>query len=980
MLKGLERPEHLYALELDDLPKTIAAEVPPAQVEGSPLTPLLEREADLAALRALVDAARDGNGRVAAIEGSAGIGKTRLLAEARALGAGLGMQVLSARGGELEREFAFGLVRQLFEPLIATASAEERAELFAGAAGLAAPLFVEPGHAGPVGGDVSFSILHGLYWLAANAAVRRPTLLLVDDAHWGDAPSLRWLVFIVRRLEGLPLMLITGTRPPEQSEHPALVTELLTDPAAVTLRPYSLGLDSVAVLARDVFAVEPDPQFCEACRTATGGNPLYLRALLDTLAGEGLEPSKEACARIREVGPEPVARAVSLRLSRLPQEATALAQAAAVLGERGELELAGALAGLERRTAAEASTALARAELLRPGQELEFAHPVVRASIYEAIPPLERAEAHGRAARLLAEAGAEPQQIAAHLLLLPAAGDRFVTPVLRDAARQALARGASAAAVTYLRRALDEPPAAEELVDVLHELGLAELNVDAPASIEHLRETAELARGEPRFAEIALDCGRVLAVTANNADAIEVLTEVIERAGAERRDLAEEATGDLISATWWEPRFFANAEELLPQLHEDDLVGGLGSDVLRATLAQYEQRRLDRARSVGLAEEALQSGLLVHRSSHALFYALDALRAAGEAEAGLAAYEHALAAARQRGDLLNVGGLLSFRGWLLLENGDLRAAEADLREGIEFAAEHGALLHVMYCATFLADFLLEQGLVDEADAVLARVGLGEQVPEYFGFTFFLDARGKLRLAQRNVEAALRDFETLLGTSEKVELRNPALRPFRSNAAAALHVLGRDEEARALAAEELELARAWGAPRPIGLALRTLGVVEGDSAGEARLREAVEVLAPSPARLEHAKALVDLGASLRRRNSRSEARELLRQGAELAHHCGATPLLQRANEELAATGARPRKVVLTGLDSLTASERRVAHLAAEELSNKEIAQALFVTVKTVEVHLSNVYRKLGIGSRRQLGAALVADAPAPALSR
>ena len=130
-----------------------------------------------------------------------------------------------------------------------------------------------------------------------------------------------------------------------------------------------------------------------------------------------------------------------------------------------------------------------------------------------------------------------------------------------------------------------------------------------------------------------------------------------------------------------------------------------------------------------------------------------------------------------------------------------------------------------------------------------------------------------------------------------------------------------------------------------------------------------MLASSPARLEHARALVDLGAALRRDNSRSQARQVLREGIEHAHRCGATALIQRANDELAATGARPRTMLLTGADALTASERRVAHMAARDLSNKEIAQALFVTVKTVEQHLGRVYRKLDVPSRRQLGAAL-----------
>ena len=211
------------------------------------------------------------------------------------------------------------------------------------------------------------------------------------------------------------------------------------------------------------------------------------------------------------------------------------------------------------------------------------------------------------------------------------------------------------------------------------------------------------------------------------------------------------------------------------------------------------------------------------------------------------------------------------------------------------------------------------------------------------------------------------------SAESIEILNPAYVPWRSQAALTLRELGRTEEARELAREELALSRGWGAPRTVGMSLRALGLVEGGHAGELLLREAVEVLAGSPARLEHARALIDLGALLRRGNSRSEARKLLRQAVELAHRCGATALVTRGNEELAATGAHPRTILLSGLDALTASERRVAQMAADDLSNKEIAQALFVTVKTVEQHLGRVYRKLDISSRRELAAALAAPA-------
>ena len=152
-------------------------------------------------------------------------------------------------------------------------------------------------------------------------------------------------------------------------------------------------------------------------------------------------------------------------------------------------------------------------------------------------------------------------------------------------------------------------------------------------------------------------------------------------------------------------------------------------------------------------------------------------------------------------------------------------------------------------------------------------------------------------------------------------------------------------------------------------MRALGLVQGGRAGQQLLTDAVATLADSPARLEHARALIDLGAALRRGNNRSNARALLRDGIDLAQRCGASALIARANDELAATGAHRRTVVLSGLDALTASERRVAHMAAQGLTNKEIAQALFVTVKTVEVHLSRVYRKLDVSSRRDLSVTL-----------
>jgi DNA-binding CsgD family transcriptional regulator/exonuclease VII small subunit len=203
---------------------------------------------------------------------------------------------------------------------------------------------------------------------------------------------------------------------------------------------------------------------------------------------------------------------------------------------------------------------------------------------------------------------------------------------------------------------------------------------------------------------------------------------------------------------------------------------------------------------------------------------------------------------------------------------------------------------------------------------------------------------------------------------------PAAR-WRGIRARALHGLGCSEEAIRCASDELELARQFGSPSVVGRALRVLGTLEGAS-GVERLREAVERLERSTAKLELALALFALGGTLRRGRRLTDARQPLRQALELADRCGADALADEVRTELYAAGGRPRRTALAGVDSLTASERRVAGLAAEGCTNKEIAQELYLTLKTVELHLSNAYRKLRIRSRRELPKALAAEAEAP----
>jgi class 3 adenylate cyclase/DNA-binding CsgD family transcriptional regulator len=975
-IPDFEQPERLHQLVVPDLPADFpplgdrrdkTAKAPPRRTSGPPL---LERDAEIAAIHAVVAHARDGAGRLVAIEGRAGMGKTRLLAEARSAAEEGGFQILHARSSELEQDFAYCVMRQLFEPLLATVDPQERAELFGGAAALAERLFDET-QLDDEGGDVSFGMLHGLYWLTANAAQRRPTLIAIDDLHWTDGPSLRWLMYVAHRLEGLPLAVVVALRPPEQSQQTELLSELLADPTAMLIRPAALGVDSITEIARAQFGRDPERPFVEACLGATGGNPLFVHALLDTLATEGVAPVAANAGRVVEIGPESVSRAVSLRLSRMPEEARSLAIALAILGDGQQLRHVASLVDLDPDIAAHAATALVRADLARlRTPEIEFAHPVVRAAVYETIDPAQRVALHRRAAEQILIAGAAPERAAGHLELVPPRGDPFVVHTLREAANRSLSRGAPEGAVTYLRRALEEPPVAEERVETLCELGLAERRVDIAAGAAHLEEALAGVADPVWRATIGLELGRSLFRLNRGPEAVRVFDDALRGLADGPGDLRNMLEAELINAAGFDVEVIGVPEEHIAALDEASLRGSLGGAVMLATLRYFDSRRgtnRDAIRELG--DPSLIHALIESTPSVAISCAATALMAAEFDAETDRFFDLVLAAARERGELVTLSNMLCFRGLTFAQRGDLEAAVEDLRESDALVAYQPTQQGAIYYHSYLADVLTNRGDVDEAEATLAELGVPEDVPHSGHMIFFLGARGWIRLARRDPEGARSDFTELGRIMETFGMRNPAVLAWRSHLALSLLALDRRDEALELAQEELELAREWGAPRPIGVALRVRGLAEGGKAGIETLRESLAALEPSSAKLERARTLVELGAALRRSNERSEARELLRQGLDLAVRSGSQPLVDYAQTELAATGARPRKLVLTGAESLTPSERRVAEMAAEHMTNKDIAQALFVTTKTVEVHLSNVYRKLGISSRAELGDAL-----------
>jgi DNA-binding CsgD family transcriptional regulator len=312
--------------------------------------------------------------------------------------------------------------------------------------------------------------------------------------------------------------------------------------------------------------------------------------------------------------------------------------------------------------------------------------------------------------------------------------------------------------------------------------------------------------------------------------------------------------------------------------------------------------------------------------------------------------------------------VLAERAWLGLRRSDLTAAEADARAILEAPGLSAALFSRELATGVLVDALVERGELDQAELALEPVAADVHSTSRTA-ALLRHARGRLRFAQRRLGEALDDFREAGEVATRALAISPCYLPWRSDAALVELALGNADAARRLSEEELELAHAFGAPRALGIALRAAGLVAGGQRGEDLLREAVEVLAGPDTRLERARALADLGAMLRRSNRRVEARHMLRQAVDVARRVGAAPLAARAETELRSTGARPRRVMLTGLEALTASERRIAELAAEGLSNAQIAQTLFVTARTVEGHLTHVFQKLDVTARTELPAAL-----------
>ncbi|HWH94905.1 MAG TPA: AAA family ATPase, partial [Baekduia sp.] len=837
----------------EDPPPVLAVTPPvapaPVATPGKGTDRIVERDNEVGLIGMLLGDAVAGEGRVALIEGPAGIGKTRLLAELRDRVRAAGADVLEARATTLEREYGFGVARQLFEAIGPDHPA------LADAPGARAVL----GHAGASSAarEGLFAAFHGMHHVVGQLARDRPLLLCIDDLQWSDTESLRFVAYLARRLERLPVLLAATIRTGEPGVDDELLTEVAADPAAGVLQPQPLTPAASARLVRLRLGEHADDAFAAACHLVTAGNPLLLRQLLTALKAEGVVPDAAHAAEVEAIGPRAVARTVLLRLARLPPGTVAVARAVAVLGENPPLPAIAALAAIPESRAADAIDVLHRAEILRGEGSLGFVHPLVRDAVYGELPAARRALEHGRAARVLADLGASPEAVAAQLLRAPERGDAWTVERLREASTVARQRGAPQPARVYLERALAEPPEPALRGRLASELGRVASYLNGPAAVGPLRHALTILTDPADRGEAAFMLVRMLVFVNAAAEAVALAARTRDELSEEHQDLRDGLEAVYLVGVFFGVTPPSDMARVAPVVRgpRGTGVGARSLTAMAALVTAVATGPSDLAAELG--REALEDDILL--AGEPGLFSPGAVLAISlvDPEEAARRWEHVAAFAARRGSMLDGLAALLWGGLNFLYAGDLVAATGALERSHEGEVLFGSAVsrEMGYTSGMLATVWVERGELDRAEAALRLTGDHEGTSD--GTRFWLIGCAELALGRGRYEEAIAITDQL--AASRPPDMHPVWSPWRSLRARALAGLGQVEAARALAEEELALARRYGETWGVGRCLRQLGELEG-AGGVEHLREAVALLDGTSAKLERAKAHAALAAA------------------------------------------------------------------------------------------------------------------------
>jgi tetratricopeptide (TPR) repeat protein len=927
---------------------------------------LLERDEDLDRCSAVLDAVRARVGATVLVEGPAGIGKSQLVAQVCTEAAVRGIVPLAVRGNQRDQTMAFGAARTLLARWVAGHGERERRTLFAGAADFArVPLGVS--QANRRGPDSMIGLTEALYWLIVNAtsllgagSEEEGLLLAVDDAHWLDEESLRWLEFVADRLTGLPVVLLLAHRP---HERPGLTRIALR--ATEVVRPRPLGPAAVRTmvhrspLAHRTRGGEPDDRFCAALLDRSGGNPFYLRWMLDMARERDLKPTAADAELVGSLTPRHVVQYLSERLADLGPAARRLAHAGAVLGPGHPLGDTARLAGLSTPEAKREYDRLCDAAILTPGPTVDFRHPIIHSAVYDDIDPSLRSDFHLAAARLLHDRHAASDAVAAHLLDVHAAGDPWVTDRMTTAAEDALGSGLAATAARYLKRAVEEPPPPARQCQVRLRYGQALALQEVAAAVPELRAAYRQAPDDVLRTDAAVALAKAHGYADQLGDGVRLLDAALDRCtdeGQRQRLLAEQ----LLWATWWDddPER-ADRMDVLGRI-APPLAGETDVERLLIVLHAWSLVLRGRPRAEGFAavERVVRRGVVFADVDQGMEIATMTGFVhlySGAADVSHRMFDQAIDEFDRHGWR---GAHLAFayanRGRSALRLGRLHDAIADAGIALRLAVRSGSGTPAEWFSTgTLIETLLARGEVDAAVSVCAERGYREHRPDAVVIPVPETVAGALSLAQGHHRRAAAVLRTAGNRLNAASITNPAVCGWRFDLVEAVRRSAPDE-ARKVASEAVRLADRFGDPVTRGQALRTFAAVDADRA--ALLEESAQLLGNVPDRFQYLQTLAQLGAVFARSGHTEDARRTFTEAVTLADECDALALrkdLGRQLGDIGVTAERPPRV-----NTLSPRSRRVAQLAAEGRSEAEIAHKMVLNLDTV--------RKLELGACDQLG--------------
>jgi DNA-binding CsgD family transcriptional regulator len=889
---------------------------------------LVERERETGLLaRALAAVTDAGTGSLTVIRGGVGNGKSALARVVPDL-SDAGVRILAASAAPAERDFAFGVVEQLLVPM----------------------------SAGGTGGDALRALFDRL-------SAERPLAVVVDDIQWADRESLEWLDVLARSLRNRPVALVLTLRDgdPGAARPPA---RKLCGAATTVLRPEPLSERGIAALVRSRFPAA-GPDFTRACSLASGGNPLILDAVFGEVEGIA-QPSAESAA---SAVPWALRERLAAAVRALPRAVLGCAQAIAILGEHAVPELVAQLTDTDEVAVDDARRTLRLLGLLTREVPFGFTAPLVLEVVEESTTLLDREAAHQKAAAVLHRRGSPAEEAARHLLAVPThQNPPWMIEELRTAADEAVVRGEPEAAARYLRRALLAcSPHGTDRARLLVDLATAEEGFDITASVRHVQQAVQLLPSPRERAEaivrLSLTTVSSAGVPGNSALTAQVAGAAGRPGGFEEIDRRLEARARL--ATIGDPAALADSVGRLRGLGIEARLSSTDDREQLAVLAYAAMVTADfpAAAVATLANRLLRCEPTARTSEHGVVpLVVTSLVNADAGADALPWLDSALAEVGQVGTEVERALLLGQRASVATQLGELglAASTAQELEGIGIAAQPlFDVSDIVLCAVAmtLRDPSMARRLLARHDGR----SVNKASPHLRSALLML--RGSM-LAEGDPEAALECFLDCGSTLSDAGWRNPAAFPWRPWAAALRFRLGYVEAAAEMADEDWREATRWGAPGPIGRALRVKALFGGPGAGDL-LDESVKTLQRSGDRLELAKALLAHGVWLRSDSGTGGgALEKLREAYLVAGACGAGWLVDRVR-------AQPgwSDPVFARGRSLSEAEQRVVELALDGLKNSEIAVELGVTRRAVEKHLTGSYRKLGITGRVELAGAV-----------